>query len=512
MQKLLFAFAAACGCLGAAAQPGTFSNPVIPGDLPDPSVIRVGETYYACGTSSEWAPFYPLFTSRDLVNWTQAGHLFEEQPEWTRSSFWAPELFHRDGRTYAYYTARRKSDGTSYIGVATADRPEGPYTDHGPVVALGTEAIDAFVLEDDGKLYISWKAYGLDRRPIELLACRLSDDGLRLEGEPFSLLRDDARRGLEGQHWMKLGDYYYLIYAVNGCCGPGSDYAVSVARSKNLRGPYEKYAGNPILHGGEGVQSCGHGTVVTTPDGRMFFLCHAYLSGENFFLGRQPILSRIELGEDGWLHFEGGETALLRRPLPLPGTAQEPVKDFADDFSSPRIRPEWSWNYPYAVPDVEQADGRLCLSGRAKEGVHTGVAFCLRALTTDYTLETACLARPAGWSGLTLYGDDRNLLVWGLQDGRLAVRLVRDGREELLGGPLAVPADFPVYLRMEVRGGGPAAFAYSLDGSSWQQAGTRPVEPGELLQWDRVARPGLYYEGPETSFAEFEYVRMNRVR
>ena len=311
---------------------------------------------------------------------------------------------------------------------------------------------------------------------------------------------------------MKLGDYYYLIYAVNGCCGPGSDYAVSVARSKNLRGPYEKYAGNPILHGGEGVQSCGHGTVVTTPDGRMFFLCHAYLSGENFFLGRQPILSRIELGEDGWLHFEGGETALLRRPLPLPGTAQEPVKDFADDFSSPRIRPEWSWNYPYAVPDVEQADGRLCLSGRAKEGVHTGVAFCLRALTTDYTLETACLARPAGWSGLTLYGDDRNLLVWGLQDGRLAVRLVRDGREELLGEPLAVPADAPVYLRMEVRGGGPAAFAYSLDGSSWQQAGTRPVEPGELLQWDRVARPGLYYEGPETSFAEFEYVRMNRVR
>ena len=184
----------------------------------------------------------------------------------------------------------------------------------------------------------------------------------------------------------------------------------------------------------QAVESCGHGTVVTTPDGRMFFLCHAYLSGENFFLGRQPILSRIELGEDGWLHFEGGETALLRRPLPLPGTAQEPVKDFADDFSSPRIRPEWSWNYPYAVPDVEQADGRLCLSGRAKEGVHTGVAFCLRALTTDYTLETACLARPAGWSGLTLYGDDRNLLVWGLQDGRLAVRLVRDGRRSCSAG------------------------------------------------------------------------------
>ena len=115
MQKLLFAFAAACGCLGATAQPGTFSNPVIPGDLPDPSVIRVGETYYACGTSSEWAPFYPLFTSRDLVNWTQAGHLFEEQPEWTRSSFWAPGCSTATGgptpiiRPAARATARRIS-------------------------------------------------------------------------------------------------------------------------------------------------------------------------------------------------------------------------------------------------------------------------------------------------------------------------------------------------------------------------------------------------------------------
>ena len=187
--KHLLLLASLLTCMGAGAQQATFRNPVIAGDMADP-VIRVDNTYYATGTSSEWAPYYPLFRSKDLVNWRQIGHLFEQQPAWTRSSFWAPELFHRNGKTYAYYTARRKTDGTSYIGVATADKPEGPYTDHGPIVEYGTEAIDAFVLEDAGELYISWKAYRLDPRPIELLACKISDDGLRMAGEPFTLLRD----------------------------------------------------------------------------------------------------------------------------------------------------------------------------------------------------------------------------------------------------------------------------------------------------------------------------------
>lgn len=506
--KHLFAFVSLLVGLSAGAQQATFRNPVIPGDVADPTIIRVGNTYYATGTSSEWAPFYPLFTSSDLVNWRQIGHLFDRQPAWTRSSFWAPELFRHGGKTYAYYTARRKSDGTSYIGVATADAPEGPYTDHGPIVEYGTEAIDAFVLEDDGNLYISWKAYGLDERPIELLACKLSADGLRMEGEPFTLLRDDKRQGMEGQQWMKLGDYYYIVYSINGCCGPGSDYAVAVARSENLRGPYGQFAGNPILHGGGDIQSCGHGTVTTTPDGRMFYLCHAYLSGKDFLLGRQPVLQQIVMGDDRWLHFEGGETARLVQPLPLHGTAQQPLFDFADDFPSDRLRPEWSWNYPYCEPDIELADGRLFLGGRPKEGVKTGTALCLRAVSKDYTLETALSDRNEGWSGLTIYGDDRNLLVWGLQGDRLLLKLYRDGRETLLDGSARIRAHLPVYLRIEVRGNAPVSFGYSTDGHDWKQIANLPVAAEDLLQWDRVARPGLYYQGPAGQFAEFEYVRM----
>ena len=96
--KHLLLLASLLTFMGAGAQQATFRNPVIAGDMADPTVIRVGNTYYATGTSSEWAPYYPLFRSKDLVNWQQIGHLFEQQPAWTRSSFWAPELFHRNGR------------------------------------------------------------------------------------------------------------------------------------------------------------------------------------------------------------------------------------------------------------------------------------------------------------------------------------------------------------------------------------------------------------------------------
>ena len=94
---------------------GYFSNPVICGDVPDPSIIRFGGTYYATGTSSEWAPLYPIFESKDLVNWKQIGSVFNEPPAWTTRSFWAPELFCADGKVYCYYTARRASDGISCV-------------------------------------------------------------------------------------------------------------------------------------------------------------------------------------------------------------------------------------------------------------------------------------------------------------------------------------------------------------------------------------------------------------
>jgi beta-xylosidase len=108
-------------------------------------------------------------------------------------SYWAPELFYRNGTFYVYYTARRKSDQRSYIGVATTRDPGRGFTDHGCLLEWTTEAIDAFVIEDEGKLYITWKAYGLDKgKTIQILGRELTPDGLKVTGEVFPLLQAEA--------------------------------------------------------------------------------------------------------------------------------------------------------------------------------------------------------------------------------------------------------------------------------------------------------------------------------
>ena len=484
-----------------------FKNPVIRGDMADPSIIRIDDTYYATGTSSEWAPHYPVFTSKDLVNWKQKGHVFTKQPEWTLNSFWAPELFYYANKVYCYYTARQESTGISYIGVATASSSLNEFTDHGPLVEYGREAIDAFVYNDNGQLYISWKAYGLDRRPIELLASRLSADGLRMEGEPFSLLIDDEEIGMEGQYHFKNGDYYYIVYSTHSCCGSQSDYDVCVARAKNFEGPYEKYAGNPVLHGGEGdYLSCGHGTVVISPDRRMFYMCHAYLKGEGFYGGRQPILQEMEMTADHWVRFKTGSLAIIEQPIPFEGVIQKELPDFEDRFNGKDLKVEWTWNYPYSEIHTVIKKGKLYLSGSSKGENKYGTALCLRPQSPHYACETKVANANESLKGLTLYGDDKNLIAWGLSGQRLLLKSVKDG-VEVVHYEVAYSAK-DIYLKFEVEGGCILRFYMSLDGKKWQEVQTTPLHGEFLARWDRVQRPGLLHIGEKEAPAEFDYFKM----
>lgn len=318
--KQIFTFCCTALLLTSCVQYLHFTNPVIRKDLPDPSIIRIGNTYYAAGTSGNAAKVYPLYTSENLVDWQPIGHVFDHYPDWAMGDFWAPELFAHNQKVYCYYTARGKSDKISCIGVAVADGPRSPFVDHGPLVKWTNEAIDSYVFDDNGQLYIVWKAYGLDNsRPIELLAQRLSDDGLHLEGQPFSLLTDMENIGMEGQCVFHRGEWYYIVYAARDCCSERSDYEVRVARAKTFAGPYETYSGNPILKGdGKDIQSCGHGTIVTTPNGRMFYLCHAFQPGEKFKIGRQPILQEMEITRKGWLRFKTGNITRIHQKMIRP--------------------------------------------------------------------------------------------------------------------------------------------------------------------------------------------------
>src|SRR5688572_23585771 len=138
----------------------TFENPVLAGDYPDPSVIRVGKDYWATATSSEWSPQFPILHSTDLVNWEVVGPVFEHKPKWAVGNFWAPEITTYNGLYYIYYVARKKG-GPLSVAVAAASHPKGPYADYGPLVSQPAGSIDpVFCKDENGDPYLIWKEDG----------------------------------------------------------------------------------------------------------------------------------------------------------------------------------------------------------------------------------------------------------------------------------------------------------------------------------------------------------------
>src|SRR3569832_1516034 len=108
-----------------------YSNPVMAGDYPDTSIIRVGQDYWATATTSHWALLFPILHSRDLVNWAVVGAAMQKRPDWSDGNYWAPEISQVRGRYFIYYTGHKKG-GSLCVAVMTASHPRGPYTDHGP--------------------------------------------------------------------------------------------------------------------------------------------------------------------------------------------------------------------------------------------------------------------------------------------------------------------------------------------------------------------------------------------
>ena len=379
LATILLTFVFAIRCASAA----NYQNPVLAGDYPDPSVIRVGDEYWATATTSEWAPLFPLLRSRDLVNWEHVGNIFERRPDWAVGNFWAPELFEHKGKFYVYYVGRKRG-GPLSLAVATADKPTGPWRDHGPLIGQDAGSIDAFpVVDTDGTRYLIWKEDGNSRKqPTPLWIQKLSDDGLKLVGEMKELFRNDKEwenNLVEGPAVIRRGDYWYLFYAANACCGRACSYGQGVARAKNLLGPWEKYANNPIVLGNDKWKCPGHGTLVRDKTGRDWFLYHAYAADTFTYVGRQGVLDLVAWKDDGWPVINNGKGVSIEFALPLPDAVQQITPGFSDDFTSAKLMPQWQWPQNNE-PRVSIGGGKLNLSAdatRKDEFTASLVAVCM---------------------------------------------------------------------------------------------------------------------------------------
>lgn len=473
----------------------TYQNPVIAGNFPDPSVIRVGDTYYAAGTSSEWAPAYRLYQSKDLVNWQYMGALFKDIPEWTMGSFWAPELYYRNGTYFVYYTARRKSDQRSFIGVATTKDIQQGFTDHGLIIEWTSEAIDAFVVEDGGKTYVTWKAYGLDHgRNIEIIGAELSVDGLQTVGEPFNLLTAEnggwEDGGIEGQCLVRHGNHLYLFYAGNSCCGANCNYMTGVARAKSIKGPWEKYQGNPILKSSTQWRCPGHGTLVETADKRYFYLYHAYNASNNIYLGRQGLLDEVVWDKKtGWPEFRYGKTPSLQAETPLAGTIQQPTTPFSDNFANPSLRKEWAWDVHQPRPTASLAEGVLELQGTTDAA---GSFMGVQVEKDRYTFKATIRVNDLVAAGVCVYGTKDAATGISAKGNRLEVWNVRKGALSILASEPIAATDLTLCLTTTF--GQYCQFGWIKPNGSVQAVGP-VIHINDLPQWDRPPLVGIQVAG-----------------
>lgn len=492
------------------APSGYYVNPVIPGDVPDPTIIRAGDKYYAAGTTSDFAPHYPIFESTDLVNWRQIGYIFNELPEWTSDSFWAPEFYYRDGTFYVYYTAKRKGDRVSCIGVASTKNIYEGFTDHGIIVEWGNEAIDAYVFQDDdGVTYMTWKAYGLDRsRPIEILGARMSPDLLSIEGEHFTLTDHTIGwkgSGDEGQVILKRNGMYYMLYSIGGCCDNRCDYRVMVSRSKNLKSGWEQLP-DPILQGGGEWLCSGHGSLVQVPDGRYFYLYHAYHAIDFEYIGRQGLLDELVWDDTtGWPFFKNGNTPSVTAPLPFPRTKQDRQTVYHDNFQDQSNMVLWQWDLNKATPEISMGQGKLLLNSTDEGIVFAGVS----PKTGNYTFEAGIHNNTQVEKGICIYGNRRNILYFTRLGNTLSLVSMRKGAEEVIAAK-DLSGSVPNFLKTEVANGRYYKFYYSSNGTDWTLFDLPETDQcdGQFLpQWGVAMRTGLIYKNQSVP-AEFTSVRL----
>ncbi|HET7465435.1 MAG TPA: family 43 glycosylhydrolase [Candidatus Dormibacteraeota bacterium] len=259
------------------------AGPVFDRDFPDPTVMRVGKTYYAFATQTPWESpghVFPILVSTDLARWTYTADVFAAAPAWGLGDWWAPAPIARNGTYYVYYSGRSRSR-MHCLAVATASRPAGPYTDHGPIACNdGAQArgyIDAWPLLAAGNAYLYFSVDGPDHHSISVLP--MTSDMLGVAGPRAELLGvteawESGRNGtVEGPSVFAWGSRFVLLYSGGDWRGR---YGMGYAVATSPLGPFVKST-TPLLQTGGPLSGPGGGSFFTDSNGRPWLAYHGWL-------------------------------------------------------------------------------------------------------------------------------------------------------------------------------------------------------------------------------------------
>ncbi len=304
-------------------------NPILPGWYADPEAALFGDRYWIFPTTSR--PYaqqrgFDAFSSPDLVHWTRHPDALRiEAVAWARQALWAPSVVEKDGSYYLFFSANdiQSDDEVGGIGVAVADRPQGPYRDllGKPLIDRfhnGAQPIDQFVFEDDDgswyMVYGGWKHANI---------VKLKDDFSGVEpmadGTVFKEITP-APEYVEGSLMFKRDGRYYYMWSEGGWGGP--DYSVAYAIADKPTGPFERI-GKVLQQDPAIATGAGHHSLIHAPDDDSWYIVyHRRPLGETDPNHRVTSIDRMYFDAQGHIlpvkiTHEGVEAHPLRRP-PVP--------------------------------------------------------------------------------------------------------------------------------------------------------------------------------------------------
>lgn len=443
------AFTATEGLREADLGNGFYQNPILGGDYPDPSVLRVGSDYYMTHSSFIYYPGLLIWHSTDLINWQPVCYALHQYV----GSVYAPDFVVYEGRYYIYFPAGKTN------WVVTAPSPEGPWSDP---VDLKVGGIDPGHIVSDGKRYLYMAGGNM---------VQLSEDGLSTVGKVFKVydgwkIPDSLQvecKCLEGPKGLYHNGYYYLTSAEGGTAGPATSHMVISARSKSPLGPWTNSHYNPIIHTSDRKDtwwSQGHGSLVKDIDGHWWIMYHGYEHGYRT-LGRQTLLLPVEWTADHWFRVPPG----IRPDQPIPKPAGKNSGNgmrLSDDFSGKALGLQWQLFKGQDMNRVRLKDHSLYLDAESESLAESHPLLC-EPVNHAYSLEVEVTVPDSATGGLTLFYNEVGNVGVGFD--RRSVYVFSHGRKMRLS---TNTFGATAYLKL-INQDNEIFLYYSGDGKTWSK-------------------------------------------
>jgi len=477
-------------------------NPILPGFNPDPSIVRVGDDYYIATSTFEWFPGVQIHHSRDLVHWRLLTRPLNRASQLNMlgdpdsCGVWAPCLSYADGLFWLVYTDVKRFGRASVAGASgssmrdfqnylvTSPRIDGEWSDP---IYLNSSGFDPSLFhDDDGRKYLLnmlWDHRPGNNRFAGIVLHEYSVKERRLIGERVNIFKGTALGFTEAPHLYKRNGWYYLLTAEGGTHW---NHAVTMARSRNLTGPYELHPDTHMMsarHRPDAeLQRAGHASLVETQNGETYM---AYLCGRPLrnrgrcTLGRETAIQKMVWGEDGWLRtVDGQEIPSVETPAPSLPAQTFPPTPTREDFNGPQLPIDFQWlrtPWPEQIFSLTARPGFLRLVGRETLGSLFRQSLVARRQQSHcFTSATVVEFEPEHFQQMAgficYYNSTKFHYLYISHDERLGKHLrvmscIPDSLQaDAFTPPIAVSAGKPVHLRVEVDYDR-LHFAYRVEGS-----------------------------------------------